>query len=455
MAIKFNHNLTKIRDPKTGQFIPLPSMSGPKGEQGLKGDKGDPPSVEQINTSVNTYLTEHPVRPTPVDPTLTKPTEAADAKVVGDEVTKLKEDIVKMDNDLFDMEKSDNLFDYTKGLPDKIPNNWAGESYDKTTNKIGASTSPLIPASENEKFCAIQNNNRIVSVSVTYYGADKKYIKTESLQDTNGIATIPKNAHYIVFYSVNRNYFTQNNVAIKKYTESMDYVARPYGVIKNKKIGTHTRYSGKEFLVFDKVLCIGDSLTAGVYNHNENGSTEYIEITKYSYPTYMNKMYGINTTNWGYGGYNSKSWYEKKSSENWGGYDACIIALGANDVQITNTETKEYLQRIVDKLKKENNGIKIFICTVLPAYYATNVEKYVRINEQIKNIALENDNVYLIDMTEYSDCEISTEYVRGHLTALGYRKEAEELVNYISYVMRENINDFVFVHFINTIHTLT
>ena len=90
MAIKFNYNLTKIRDPKTGQFIPLPSMSGPKGD---KGDKGDPPSIEEIDASVDRYLTEHPVKPTPVDPTLAKPFEAADAKVVGEKLERIVDSI--------------------------------------------------------------------------------------------------------------------------------------------------------------------------------------------------------------------------------------------------------------------------------------------------------------------------------------------------------------------------
>lgn len=55
-----------------------------KGEKGDKGNTGDPAPAEQVNAAVNEYLTQNPVRPTPVDPTLTKPTEAADAKVTGD-----------------------------------------------------------------------------------------------------------------------------------------------------------------------------------------------------------------------------------------------------------------------------------------------------------------------------------------------------------------------------------
>lgn len=67
--------------------IGLTGQKGEKGDIGLtgpKGDRGDPAPADQVNAAVNEYLTENPVRPTPVDPTLTKSTEAADAKVTGD-----------------------------------------------------------------------------------------------------------------------------------------------------------------------------------------------------------------------------------------------------------------------------------------------------------------------------------------------------------------------------------
>lgn len=121
MAIKFNHNLTKIRDPKTGQFIPLPSMSGPKGDrgdtgevgphgpqgvkgdtglQGPKGDKGEPgPKGDKGETGSQGPKgdTGDPGKDAVIDKTLTKSGQAADAKVTGDSVTALKENINKLD----------------------------------------------------------------------------------------------------------------------------------------------------------------------------------------------------------------------------------------------------------------------------------------------------------------------------------------------------------------------
>lgn len=51
---------------------------------------------EDVNNAVQDYLTKNPVQPTPIDSTLTKTGEAADAKVVGDKVTALKESFVNL-----------------------------------------------------------------------------------------------------------------------------------------------------------------------------------------------------------------------------------------------------------------------------------------------------------------------------------------------------------------------
>ena len=53
-------------------------------------------SQEDINNAVNDYLDKNPVQSTPVDKTLAKEGEAADAKVVGNNLNTLKEDLSEM-----------------------------------------------------------------------------------------------------------------------------------------------------------------------------------------------------------------------------------------------------------------------------------------------------------------------------------------------------------------------
>ena len=56
------------------------------------------------------------------------------------------------------------------------------------------------------------------------------------------------------------------------------------------------------FDVFNRCLCIGDSLTHGIFNHNETGTDEQVLIQKYSYPSQLKKISGVDTTNLGQGG---------------------------------------------------------------------------------------------------------------------------------------------------------
>ena len=155
----------------------------------------------------------------------------------------------------------------------------------------------------------------------------------------------------------------------------------------------------------------------------------------------------------GQGGHSTKSWYELYQNKDLIGYDMAIINLGANDTVANNMTpelTEEYLQKIVDKLKTSNKGIKIFIGTILPAYYTKNTSLYENINSKIKNVVNNNENCYLIDLSLYSQCKNETNYAEGHLTALGYNKEANELKAMISYVIKNNMNEFKYVHFINS-----
>ena len=75
---------------------------------------------------------------------------------------------------------------------------------------------------------------------------------------------------------------------------------------------------------------------------------------------------------------------------------------------------------------------------------------YDDINDMLRQYAEITDNVYLIDLTEYSHCTKSTVYEAGHLTALGYYRLGKDYMNYISYIISNNMNDFKWVHFIGT-----
>ena len=209
-------------------------------------------------------------------------------------------------------------------------------------------------------------------------------------------------------------------------------------------------YTGDEICTFNKILCIGDSITQGVFNHNESGSVEYATIGKYSYPTYLGKLTNVEVVNWGIGGDTSVDWWNKKQNENFSGYDCCIINLGINDVlkQTSIEDSRTAFTNILNAVKSANKNIKVFFATIVPAY-AKGDSTYDNINTLIKEFAT-NENCYLVDLTEYGHCVKGGAYENGHLTALGYHRLAHDYKAYISFIMNQKPESFKWVQFIGT-----
>ena len=215
-------------------------------------------------------------------------------------------------------------------------------------------------------------------------------------------------------------------------------------------------YPGNEICTFNKILCIGDSLTEGTFNYSANNSNDnVIADAKYSYPTYLTKMTGVTTYNHGHGGYTAEEWYTAYEETDLSGYDACIIMLGINDaveeVGVQNFSTN--MSNIIDKVKTDNDGIRVFIATLIPAYsdYDTKFNNYIT---EIKRLVAEDyTDCFLVDINQYSVCKAYTPYVQGHLTAIGYQQLAKEFKTLISYIMHNNLESFRNVQFIGTEYT--
>jgi lysophospholipase L1-like esterase len=246
-------------------------------------------------------------------------------------------------------------------------------------------------------------------------------------------------------------------------------------------------YNGNEIQVFNRGLCIGDSITEGVFNHNDGETV----IKKYSYPSFLKRITGIDIVNAGVAGLTSKTWYNASldSGTKWGrwvndewvwsespnvgesdkvstaldysGYDFAIIHLGINDIGMMGDATLDAtistfetnINNIINKLKTANTGIKVFLATIIPCYAVPGSTAYEAINEKIREIANVTDDVFLIDLNMYSECFDGTPYENQHLTAPGYHKMASEIAAYISYIISQNLEDFKWVQFIGTSYT--
>ena len=239
-------------------------------------------------------------------------------------------------------------------------------------------------------------------------------------------------------------------------------------------------YKGNEIQAFTRGICIGDSVTEGTMDHS--GGTFNKAGT--SYPAILKRLTGLDITNAGIAGATSKSWYETSlnSSVNWGdwvnnewfwreptgtsldytGYDFAIIHLGINDVgnmgDITIDELlvdyEANMYNIINKLKENNNGIIIFLATIVPSYAPNYNENYKAMNNKIKAMVEATDNVYLLDLNALSNLTMSGAYNVWHPTAIGYVKMAEEIKSLISYTINQNLDDFKFIQYIGTDYTM-
>ena len=214
-------------------------------------------------------------------------------------------------------------------------------------------------------------------------------------------------------------------------------------------------YEGLDACAFRKGLCIGDSLTGGGFNYS-SGTNPWSDGNVYSYPAQFEKMTGIPMTNEGHSGRTTVQWWAHYGTGgdteiDFSGYDFAIIHLGVNDVSynVPIADTQTAYQNIINALKTANNGIKIFVCTIIPAYAIDGVNTYDTINALIESFASQ-ENVYVCDLTTYGHTYKNSEYTAGHLTAYGYWRLAKDLISYIGYIMREKPAEFRFIQYIGT-----
>ncbi len=287
-----------------------------------------------------------------------------------------------------------------------------------------------------------------------WYDADKNYIGGKSLSGGMGFSAhvafviVPNSAAYLRI-----TFRTTENAAVAwaGYTGTV-----PTGEVINATNAGYLDYHyypenpcdfiGRDICTFNKIACIGDSITAGYFNHSGGGQT----ISKYSYPAHLKKITGVDCVNMGDSGETSVSWWNTHQNDDFSGYDCAIINLGINDalLSVTEEDTRTAFTNIINALKTANTGIKIFIANVIPAYARGNTT-YDAINAIIEDIATNTENCYFIDLTRYGHA-VGVAYANGHLTAVGYWMLAEDYANAISHIIRNNPESFRFIQFIGT-----
>lgn len=276
---------------------------------------------------------------------------------------------------------------------------------------------------------------------------------------------IPSNVSYIIIVYL----VTDNETILCEFSNVYNSDDEPllYGYVSSKLKDSYynestikamvddvipTEYSGNEITVFKKGICIGDSLTKGVFNTSP--SDAYTDESR-SYPTQLSKMMNIDITNAGIGGATTSEWYSAYSNVDLSGHDFAIIQLGVNDSISQpdgwNDNSNTALNNIIAKLKTENNGIKIFVATIVPAPAYHNYRQY-KASEAIKAFVQNagDEDVVLVDIAKYGHELQSDAYSAQHLTAIGYQRLARDYFAMISEYISHHLDEFKWVQFIGT-----
>ena len=287
----------------------------------------------------------------------------------------------------------------------------------------------------------------VASVGFAFYDSRKKYISGFDYTGYNvgdlKEVDVPDNAYYFRYCAVNAN-VSLMRVLIPNYANAVSRIdANP------------CFYDGSsECRTFKKILCIGDSLTAGQFDYKDDGVTKEFNAPEYSYPAFLKAMTGRDTTNAGDAGETTVSWYELHGQEDFSGHDACIIMLGRNDYvsgrETTSEERATAFANIISKVRTDNPQIPIFMATLINYYTGDGANT---MNTDIRTAATGN-NCYLLDISAYGRMVLADD-AYSHCTAEGYCTLAEYFFRYISYIMHNNYTQFKTIQFVGTDRSYT
>ena len=203
-----------------------------------------------------------------------------------------------------------------------------------------------------------------------------------------------------------------------------------------------------QFAMYDKILCVGDSRTAGSY---DNATTTLQEYERYCLCNMLAKMTNANVVNAGVGGATTITYWTNQPSkfiecEN---ADAVFIWIGINDIYMNsekfngtvddvNLDTyQDYnnfpntscgaLGKIIMKAKEQNPTATIYVCTLDQVVYI--LDSVAKANKQIKEVAnalgCQIVDLYNDELLQNATGRDIYWGVEGcHMTTLGYNRVA-------------------------------
>lgn len=218
--------------------------------------------------------------------------------------------------------------------------------------------------------------------------------------------------------------------------------------------------------IFKKVVCCGDSYTAGYIVDSEGKAHPVNE--DYAWPHYMSTLTGNDWYNCGCTGCTVITWQQRERGlpavKKLGKSQAYVIGLMINDVIANDhvelgtvndigTDKKTYyagMSKIIRELNAISPKAKIFVNTCPKPE-----ETYINYNQAVRDIVNIYKNqypVHCIDLAAnsymYENESLKNDYLMSHYTAIGYEQFSEIYAVILSNYINEHIEDFQDVAFI-------
>ena len=223
--------------------------------------------------------------------------------------------------------------------------------------------------------------------------------------------------------------------------------------------------------IFDKIACIGDSLSSGALEEHSAVGTFWHDVYEYSWGQYMARTLGNTVYNFSKGGMTASVYCESFAQEQgfWSDELACdayYIALGVNDffsypnsIEMGSTADiaenwqdnqktfAGYMGQIVQRLKEVNPNAFFFFVT-LPSDGGDVARALIRQEHAALMYELSEyfTNSFVIDLGKYApeyDEEFKLNYyVGGHLSTSGYYLTSKIMLSYTDYIIRHNTQAF-------------
>jgi lysophospholipase L1-like esterase len=349
----------------------------------------------------------------------------------------------------------------------------AGANY-HTSAYFGTNNQTFSGSNSNEKFAYSDDGKGTVTFTQKVYNGGYKYFVVHvanNVDKDNLIVTLNEEITYTKAEDVITHAWCNTGISfvsndygdkIAEIEETLDsHNDRIDNLERNQVNGFSLEHNSCS--IFRKVVCCGDSFTAGYIGTNNDNISQ--TNWGYSWPSFMERLTGNEYVNCGHSGKDVLTWQTSAKglprAKTAGKAQAYLIGLGLNDATLVTlgtasdigTENQTYyggLSKIIRELNAISPTAKIFVQTI-PSDYVVYMN-YSQAVRDVVNAYKDTYPVHLLDLYEYKSLyktsKLSGDAIMGHYTAIGYQQFAENLRYIWSEYINNNISEFQDVYLI-------